>query len=104
MKSNPFLIFLVIVLITSSSPNVASYYAPAPNPSQIDFLVSGWDRLPVKSQQGDTAWINYVNNNFYPNHTWDSSPSGNISLKCLSYAASTVNDWFLINTGGVLGN
>lgn len=46
--------------------------------------------LPWKNQEADEDRAQYVNENYNPNEDWNSG----ISLKCLSYGAASVADWW----------
>ncbi|MBS3092301.1 hypothetical protein J4466_02670 [Candidatus Pacearchaeota archaeon] len=62
------------------------------------FLIENYDYLPWKNQKGKSSWESYVNNNLSPVHTWTENYTDD-ALKCLSYGASTVADWWNIILG-----
>ena len=73
------------------------------------YLVDGWDSLPFKHQKANLSWVQYVNSEptLSPDPAWSESnydtKNEKIAPKCLSYAAATMNDWFSIKTGKILG-
>ncbi|MFA5856693.1 MAG: hypothetical protein WC867_05010 [Candidatus Pacearchaeota archaeon] len=69
------------------------------------FFISKYDQLPWKNQIGKSSWSSYVNNNLNPIWKWRVNNADNKdALKCLSYGASTVADWFNLQLGGNFGN
>lgn len=94
--------FLILILSFSSLSSTGVPYVPD---TGNDFLIDGWDKLPFKSQAGVESWSSFVNSNYDPSEgDWDDdfSDSTSTSFKCLSYAASTSNDWFRIQSGDIL--
>jgi hypothetical protein len=75
-------------------------------PEENDTLVNLYENLPFKDQRATEDWANIINTLYSPQQNWDTNfndfnnlLTGRITLKCLSYASSTVNDWFNINYG-----
>ena len=104
-----FNIFLVLIFL----PFVIASDTTPVNKSDVEsgggFLVANWDILPFKHQKANLNWVQYVNTEptMSPNPAWSESSYDNnnekISPKCLSYAAATVNDWFSLENGKILG-
>lgn len=72
-----------------------------PNPD-TDYLIAGWDQLPFKNQRGNSNWSSEINEHYQPVNQWTTefpNEGDDISFKCLSYAASTTNDWFNFQYG-----
>lgn len=59
----------------------------------IDYLIPEYADLPIKDQSIDSQTVAYVNTNMNPVNQWQWQ-SGALSYKCLSYASSTVADWW----------
>ena len=70
--------------------------------SSVDFLVDKWDRLDHKDQRSDTTRASYINNNYNPADGDWSIVDEEVSSMCLSYGASTTNDWFRVARGMTL--
>ena len=67
------------------------------------YYISEYDLIPFKNQLTKSSWTEEVNSNYSPqNGPWNESLNNEWSYKCLSYAASSVADWFTIQEGGVL--
>lgn len=99
---------LIACIILFSSFSYARESAAPPNQS-TDYLIPLWNNLFFKDQRATLFWASNVNNNLHPQHTWSEEnyiqgQDKKIALKCLSYEASTTNDWFLIQTVKVLPN
>ena len=96
-----FLIILVIMSINSFFVDSGTYRGE-PTDSE-EYLVSGWELLPFKHQRAYLSWVEYVNDNLNPTNEWSEKGydenNERVSLKCLSYAASTVLDWFYLQEG-----
>jgi len=94
-------IVVYIILIPWTAATGINY---TPNLTN-DMLIKGYDSLPFKNQRGLESWSQSINSNYSPSKQWDTNLSesygDDIAFKCLSYASSTVNDWFIINSGGV---
>lgn len=95
----PVICMLVLLSLPSALSTGEAY---TPNPAS-DYLIYGYERMPFKDQRGDEAWSTNINANYSPDRVWDTDFSNNgdldISYKCLSYATSSVNDWFNIQHG-----
>ena len=105
MPTSKSIILGVLVLITIWNLPTAVYSTGipyTPDPSK-DYLVKLYDYMPFKDQRGDEIWSSNINANYSPNRNWDTDFSDNpddaISYKCLSYGASSVNDWFNLQYG-----
>ena len=61
--------------------------------------------LSFKDQRAyDDDWIDYINDNYNPKGlNWDRG-GNDISMKCLSFASSTMADWITLQSRGVLYN
>lgn len=95
---------LAIFLLTQLTMSVHGTGIPyTPNPSN-DYLVPLYDELPFKDQRGSESWSSTINAGYSPDEDWDTDfsdngPDGAISFKCLSYAASSANDWLNLQYG-----
>jgi len=81
----------------------------SPWPDWSDYEIPEKDSLPWKDQDPTQDWVLYVNDHFNPQHRhpfafdgWEFD--GTTTLKCLSYAASTICDWFRLRKGIALGS
>ena len=78
-------------------------YPPDTDPDlSVSYLIPAWDDLPFKNQRATETWAKYANDNLNTVHNWDENfddlwdwfGRDGTTLKCLSYAASTVSDWW----------
>jgi len=101
-KSIVFL-FIISFLILIISPFTLAIREHVGQPdSSVDFLVDKWDRLDHKDQRSDTTRASYINNNYNPADGDWSIVDEEVSSMCLSYGASTTNDWFRVARGMTL--
>src|SRR3989338_1968842 len=103
MNKNVPILFFTLILLTLQTMGVTIPVSKQTVIDNSDYLVDNWDNLSFKHQRADNQWIsNYVNPVLDPKGlNWNDNDE-NISLKCLSYAASTIADWHSIETGQVL--
>ncbi|MBF0547625.1 MAG: hypothetical protein HQM08_24510 [Candidatus Riflebacteria bacterium] len=66
------------------------------------FLISQWDKLPHKCQEESMERVNEINA-LHPKRPWKYCDNHPV-WTCLSYAASTVSDWWAIQLGWKLGS
>ena len=92
------ILIIVITLLVTLSVTARTHTSP-PTGSE-DFLIENYDLLPFKDQRYNSSWVDYVNSVY--GVSW-STPANPRTAKCLSYSASTVNDWFKVMTGQTLG-
>lgn len=91
--------YLLLLPIAIASDAKPVYKSEVQNNN--DYLIPDWDKLPHKDIRAlDSSYIDWVNNEHSQN--WDSTPSP-APDKCLSYSASTMNDWYMLQTGKALG-
>lgn len=64
-----------------------------------DYFIKDYDRLPFKWQKSNATWSEYINDNYNPADGDWLEEDDTYGLKCLSYGASTVNDWYAILNG-----
>ena len=102
------LINLLFTLVILASFVIASDTIPVYKSDvelEGDYLVPGWERLPFKHQKASLSWVQSVNSELNPTIPWSESNYDSNNEKtapvCLSYAAATVNDWFMIQTGDI---
>jgi len=89
---------------SSNAISVSESDIDKPN-NNTHFVINNWKYIPHKDQRTELQWIDYVNQQLKPDRNWSTSYYGyetNISAKCLSYAASTTNDWFHLETGMIM--
>lgn len=102
-----FLVFLVtsLVYVLQSAHSTGESYTIT---GTEDFLIPNYESLPFKRQildsSLDSEWKTYVNTLNPEEGNWENPALGDsrfyeISYKCLSYASSTVNDWFNVQYG-----
>jgi len=69
-----------------------------------DYFIPLYQDLPYKVQLSNASWSQEVNQNYNPIQGNWSVEDNWISPKCLSFGASSVNDWFSLNIGRPLYN
>jgi outer membrane protein assembly factor BamB len=94
---------LFVFLVALASARVHT----GPPDSSVDFLIDDWEKLPFKDQRANLTWANYVNAYLNPTVSWQINAYSDginqkIAEKCLSYAASTINDWFHLKEGSLI--
>lgn len=98
----------ILFFILSCTITTAYTHTSPPNEGEVDKLIYDWDRLPFKHQMANASWAQYVNSHLNPYHNglwdwgWDVEGAEELSVKCLSYAASTTADWIKLSTGMIL--
>ncbi len=92
--------FANLLYIVDASPTVPVSEATIINNSQ--YLIPNWNNLSFKTLISSDNWIqNYVNPILDPEGlNWDVGGI-NISMKCLSYSASTSADWHNLQIGRI---
>ncbi len=70
-------------------------FAVTPADLERATLIEGWDRVPYKNQEERLDWVERVNASGVMRTKWRQSPGmQEPAYKCLSYASSTVADWW----------
>ncbi|MBI3890165.1 MAG: hypothetical protein HY303_01395 [Candidatus Wallbacteria bacterium] len=73
----------------------ANRFAVTPELLQKARMIDGWDRLPFKNQEERWSWVEHVRSAGRMRTEWRYSPGVQYpAYKCLSYASSTVADWW----------
>jgi hypothetical protein len=89
---------IVIFLIIIAVPIVFStgdFYIPD---EDNDYLIDNYDYY-FKDQRTNYNYVELVNSLYNPNIDWNYNANGDISFKCLSYAASGIVDWHNLQKG-----
>ncbi len=89
------LLFLTLLLLLICFVNAEAYN------------VDNYERMPYKNQKSiNENWLSYVNSEYSPSEgSWNipNENEDNFSQKCISYASSTILDYFILISGGILG-
>lgn len=73
----------------------ANQFSVTPRDLERSRLIDGWDRLPYKNQEERHTWVEEVRAGGRMRTDWRYSPGVQYpAYKCLSYAGSTVVDWW----------
>src|SRR3989344_8006921 len=93
MKNKKYILMLtVLLLILFSAVALARTPTGPPDPAEVE-LIERWDNLPFKNQRFNKTYVDELVDSGTVD--WSKfSDAEKTSLKCLSYSASTVNDWF----------
>lgn len=81
--------------VVPTTQDRANRFSVGPADLERATLIDGWDRLPYKNQEERWAWVEEVRASGVMRTQWRYSPGVQYpAYKCLSYAGSTVADWW----------